>query len=340
LMGNNGGSSTDKTIYWKTYAPVDMKTAIANGTIAGAVSWEPYVSDSVLAGTGKVLIRSESIWENHPCCVLATRTAYAEQNPDAVAAFIAAEIVADKWLTDTLANPKSANYTLLLNMGAQFSNRNVSVVNESLSHIEYGTLISTQDINWFVNYTNSYESLGLYTTNITARGYSNSTDFVDHLVNGSYYTAALSVLKSDQIKYNINVGYLVGDLHQFARVIAMNTTVGGGTSIFEQYGISVSSPNLAGYASGGAIMDAFKGGYIDIGYLGAAPVLLKSINAGVEVTILCRANSEGSAIIVGDEISDFADLNGKIVGVPGTATIQYLMLLYYAHELGYVVKAA
>ena len=87
-------------------------------------------------------------------------------------------------------------------------------------------------------------------------------------------------------------------------------------------------------------MDAFKAGVIDIGYLGAAPVLLKTINAGVDVTILCRANSEGSAIIVADDISSFAGLNGKIVGVPGVATIQYLMLLYYAHELGYTVKAA
>ncbi|MDD1771894.1 MAG: ABC transporter substrate-binding protein [Methanomassiliicoccales archaeon] len=336
-----GGDDDSKTIYWSTVAPVNQKAAIANGTISAGVSWEPYVSDSILAGSGSALIWSGDIWSGHPCCVLAVDTDYAEDNPEAVATYIAALIVATEWLTDTIENPESENYSLLLEIGAQFSGRSEEVVNASLAHIKYDTLIDEATLSWFVNYTESYQELDLFTTSLSARGYDNATDFVDQLVNQTYYEMAIELLESNPTEtYNIRVGYLAGDLHQFARVVASNATVGNGTTIFEQFGITVTSPNLAGYPSGGDVMDAFAGNYIDIGYLGAPPTLLKAINANVDVTIVALVNTEGSAIVVGDGISSFEDLAGKTVGVPGPSSIQYLLLLYYADQQGYNVVAA
>ena len=40
----NNGKKAEKTIYWTTIAPGLQKQAIADGTVAGGVSWEPYVS--------------------------------------------------------------------------------------------------------------------------------------------------------------------------------------------------------------------------------------------------------------------------------------------------------
>ncbi|MGD0817796.1 MAG: ABC transporter substrate-binding protein [Methanomassiliicoccales archaeon] len=339
VMTNNSTTSS-KVIYWQQVAPGNQKAAIANGTIAAGVSWEPFVDDSVLAGTGHVLIWSNQIWDSHPCCVLAVSSSFAQNNPGAVAAVLRADIDATNWLLDAAAHPGSANYTLLVTIGSQFSARSTDVVNDSLTHTRYDTQVTTADKNWFVNFTTDFQALNQYTVNITSKGYTGPADYVNHLVDQSYYAQALLVQPVDHIIYNVSMGYLAGDLHQFARLVASNATVGGGVSLFEKYGVHVTSPNLAGYVNGPAEMDAFAASSIDMGYLGAPPVLLKVINAGVNVKIVGLVNSEGSAIVASNSITDFAQLEGKIVGTPGPGSIQHLLFMYYAQQQGFTVKLA
>ena len=331
-------SNNQKVIYWTAIAPVNQKAAISNGTVSAGVSWEPYVSDSLVAGSANVIAWSGDIWPNHPCCVLAVSSSFAQSSPDAAARLLRADIDANIWLNDALSHPNGANYTLLLNMGAQFSGRSTEIVNASLAHIIYRSQITAQDMSWFANFSNDFQNLGLYTTNITEKGYTNATDYVNHLVDNSFVAAAMAVQPSATIVANVSLGYLTGDLHQFARVIASNETVGGGQSLFEKYGVRVSTPNPAGYANGGAVMDAFKAGTINMGYLGAPPALLKVINAGVDIKIISLVNSEGSAIIAANGITTFDQLNNKTIATPGPASIQHLLLLFYANEHGYKVK--
>jgi NitT/TauT family transport system substrate-binding protein len=340
MTNNNSNSSSSKIIYWEAVAPVNQQAAIANGTIAAGVSWEPYSDEAVAANVGHVLDWSGSIWPDHPCCVLVATSSFAQQNPDAVKAVIAADIKANEWILDAEAHPNSANYTLLLNIGAKFSGVSTGVINSSLKQVKYDTQVTSADKNWFVNFTNDFQSLNQFTVNITSKGYTDPTDYVNNLVNQSYYNAALQVQPVDHIMYNVSIGYLTGDTHQLARLVASNATVGNGTSLFQQYGVQVSSPNLAGYANGPAEMDAFKAGTIDMGYLGAPPVLLKVINAGVDVKIVGMVNSEGSAIVAANSITDFSQLQGKIVGTPGPGSIQHLLFVYEANKLGYTVKLA
>ena len=336
MTGNS--NSSNKVIYWTQVAPVNQKAAIANGTISAGVSWEPFVDDSVLAGTGHVLIWSNDIWANHPCCVLAVSSSFAQNNPGAVAAVLRADIDATNWLLDAAAHPGSTNYTLLVQIGSQFSGRSTDVVNDSLSHTKYDNQITDLDKSWFVNFTTDFQSLNQYIVNITSKGYTGPTDYVNHLVDQSYYTQALEVQPVDHIIYNVSMGYLTGDLHQFARLVASNSTVGGGVSLFEKYGVHVTSPNLAGYANGAVEMDAFAASSINMGYLGAPPVLLKVINSGVDVKIVGLVNSEGSAIVAANSITSFSQLEGKVVGTPGPGSIQHLLFMYFAQQQGYTVK--
>jgi hypothetical protein len=227
-----------------------------------------------------------------------------------------------------------------LNIGSKFSGVSTEVINSSLQQVKYDTQVTSADKNWFVNFTNDFQSLNQFTVNITTKGYTDPTDYVNNLVDQSYYAAALQVQPVDHIMYNVSIGFLTGDTHQLARLVASNATVGNGTSLFQQYGVQVSSPNLAGYANGPAEMDAFKAGSIDMGYLGAPPVLLKVINAGVDVKIVGLVNSEGSAIVAANSITDFSQLQGKIVGTPGPGSIQHLLFVYEAQKLGYTVKLA
>lgn len=340
VLTNNSNSSNGKVIYWQTVAPINQEAAIANGTIAAGVSWEPYCDEAVDAGVAHVLNWSSDVWPDHPCCVLVTSTSFAQQNPAAVEAVLAADIKANEWILNAEAHPNSANYTLLLNIGAKFSGVSTDVINSSLAQVIYDTQVTSADKNWFVNFTNEFQSLNQFTVNITTKGYANSTDYVNQLVDQSFYAAALQVQPVDHIMYNVSIGFLVGDTHQLARLVASNVTVGDGISLFQQYGVQVSSPNLAGYSNGPAEMDAFAAGSIDMGYLGAPPVLLKVINAGINVKIVGMVNSDGSAIIASNSIKDFSQLQGKIVGTPGPGSIQHLLFLYEAQKLGYTVRLA
>lgn len=336
------------TVYYKVVAPKDQKTLIATGDIAGGVSWEPFVSDSILGGTGKILINSKDVWPNHPCCVIIVRKDFAESNPNLVNAVLKAHIEANKWIAKTIAekdtNPD--NYTALLNIGSVFSNRNTSVVEAAL-----GDMILSYEINdpaisdYFEMFTEKYiEANFTQLSKVTAappdgKGYASIPAFINDYIDESFLETANSWQKQSSIIGSVRLAYLTGDLHQFARVVAMNSSFFGGKNLFEQYGVNIVDPNPGGYANGGYVMDAFaqEGGKPDMGYLGCAPTILKFLNGDINrlnVRIVALANSEGSAIVVGASsgINSFEDLENKTIASPGETSIQHLLLLEVAKQ--------
>ncbi len=146
----------------------------------------------------------------------------------------------------------------------------------------------------------------------------------------------------------VRLGYLNGDLHQFARVVAESAEVGsllglGDRSLFNAYGVQTDNPSGmpgSGYANGGAVMTGFAAKNVDMGYLGAPPAILNVANQNLDVKIVALANSEGSALIVKNGVNSIDDLNGLKIGEPGISSIQYLLLLEIGKKYGYqVVKA-
>ncbi|MBM3301139.1 MAG: ABC transporter substrate-binding protein, partial [Deltaproteobacteria bacterium] len=279
---------------------------------------------------------SDEIWPHHPCCVIAVTKAFADQpevrENDLVARVVRAHIDATNWIVQTMEEGGD-NYSALLAMGAEFSNRTNAVVESAIDHIEYGYSIGSDTKAWFANYTSMFADLGQITT---LGGYANVTAFVDGIVNTTYLDEAMTVEPSDTTLGTVRLGFLLGDLHQFARVVAMEESLWGGETLFEKYGVEIASP--APYGNGAFLMDGFGRGEIDIGYLGAPPAILKRINANIQIEIVSLANSEGSAIIAGGDITTFDGLNGKTVATPGPGSIQHLLLMFYANEQGYKFK--
>jgi len=335
-------TDSSKTIKYTKVAPNMQADGIAQGSIAGGVSWEPYASQAVLSGNAHVLYWSDEIWPDHPCCVIVASNSFLASNPDVVKSFLKADYLANQWIADAIAHPDSANYTLLLRMGAQFSNVNNTVVASSLEHTKFTADLSPSFIDGLKNYTNDFISLNQVTTaTLNQRGYSSVDDFISKYVDDSYLSAIDSVQPSTSgTLTNVNVGYLAGDLHQFARLVATNATVGGGTSLFQQYGINAIASSAGGYAAGPSEMDAFATGTVDIGYLGSPPAILKHLNNDIGVKIIAGANTEGSALVVSNDIHSFADLNGKVIGDPGLGSIQHLLLQAIAEKNGYELVAA
>ncbi len=347
LMTSDGKDKD--TIYWLAVPPVNQKDQIAQGLIDGGVSWEPYCSDSILSGDAHALLWSGDFWPNHPCCVVAVNAEFADDHPELVARTVAAHIEANEWILETVANQteNADNYTKLMQMGAVFSGRNTSVVAASMEHMTLLYDINEELKDYLVDFTDKFIALN-QTSNaaVAARGYSSTEDFIDTFVDDTYIDMALSgnLTKVEATIGTVSLGYLQGDLHQFARVVASNVTMWDGTEyegkdLFEQWGVDVTSPSP--YANGAFEMQGFDTGVIDMGYLGSPPAIVKHLNVNTDnsdIRIVAQVNTEGSAIVVNADIQSIDDLGGKTLGTPGPGSIQHLMFLAFAEEHGFKVK--
>lgn len=190
----SGAGTAENTVYWTTIAPVNQKAALQSGQVDAAIGWEPYCSDSLLDGTAQIVNWSSEIWPDHPCCVIAVSNSFAQAHPDIVAKILKADMEANEWIADSLANAGSANYTALLDMAQTFSNRNQTVVLQALDHIKFTYELSDELKTWMVTFTNSYRDLGVITqAKWDERGFSSVESFVDFIVDDQYLAMAANV---------------------------------------------------------------------------------------------------------------------------------------------------
>jgi len=130
---------------------------------------------------------------------------------------------------------------------------------------------------------------------------------------------------------DVRIGYLSKDLHQLALRVALEN------GLFERENITV---ELVQYGNGALEMDGFLAGQIDMGYLGAAPAMVKRINQDIMITILAAVNLEGSAIMVSKDeydaghVTTIPDLVGKGVYQPGPSTVQNFLLRLALNQSG------
>lgn len=130
---------------------------------------------------------------------------------------------------------------------------------------------------------------------------------------------------------DVRIGYLSKDLHQLALRVALEN------GLFERENITV---ELVQFGNGALEMDGFLAGQIDMGYLGAAPAMLKRINQDIMITILAAVNLEGSAIMVSKaeydagHVTTIPDLVGKGVYQPGPSTVQNFLLRLALNQSG------
>jgi len=95
----------DKDVTISAVAVGNQIGAITAGTIDAAITWEPFVSTAVVTDSANVLVRSEDIWPNHPCCCISTSTKMINDNPDTLKAFFLAIKEANEYIA---ANPADA----------------------------------------------------------------------------------------------------------------------------------------------------------------------------------------------------------------------------------------
>ncbi|RWN19029.1 MAG: nitrate transporter [Mesorhizobium sp.] len=80
--------------------PPFMADALATGRIDGYCAGEPWNSAAVAAGTGHIVTVKARIWRNSPEKVIGVRKAWADENPEALAALLRALHHSARWCQD------------------------------------------------------------------------------------------------------------------------------------------------------------------------------------------------------------------------------------------------
>lgn len=351
------GDSSDSIQYTKM-DPSKQLDAIREGNIDGGVLWEPYATAAQMSGDAEVVVWSDEFWDGHPCCVIAVDNKFVQKNPDAIVAFLAAQIRAWNWINEAI-DANSPNHQTLIDITKKHTGlTNDKEIIASLEHMEL-TYKMNNDVRdgergfdtWLEYYVEEFINLDLISEkDLNAKGYSDSKEFIDKIVNDEYLIKAEELYDDYSglsAPITMRIGQLNGDVHQLALVVSMNPDAGkDGKSMLEQVGINAKSEKV--YAAGGDVMSAFIGGELDVAYVGSPPVIQFSAKQSeLDVSIIACANTNGSALIVKKGMFEenmpleekIQGLKGKVIGEPSTGSIQHLMLMYLADKYGVKLSA-
>ena len=141
---------------------------------------------------------------------------------------------------------------------------------------------------------------------------------------------ACSPSKSEGVK--IRLGYLQSDLHHLPAFVAIEK------GYFQQEGLAVEV--IGAFRAGPELISAFSAQALDAGYVGLAPAITAKANSTAHIQCVALVNTEGSAIVTGKEASgkSVADLKGKVVTIPGHATMQDFLLRRALKQQGVAVN--
>ena len=253
--------------------PPEMIAVLEKGEIDGFIAWEPYPARAYTEGH-RILATSHDIWEHHPCCVIAVREEYMNENKDVVLAVLAAHMKATLFMQE---NPEEA-----VRIGEEFTGMPSEVVEKAMETIEFV-------------YEPNYDGIKEYLQQLLDMEYVSQEDvgdidtFMSTFVNTDMITEAARFQCSQGLGKTVRIGYLKADLHQLALFVALDQ------GYFDEFGLTV---DLYVFSAGPEEMDAFGSKDIDMGYLGAAPATTKRLNLAIPIVIVAGVNNEGSAIVV------------------------------------------
>ena len=303
-------------------SPRDMVEQLKLGEIDAFVAWEPFVSEAVVNGYGKIMATSHDIWPNHPCCVVAAKE---NVDRDILTAIVWAHVKATRFINDERNREKVIEYAV------EFTGKDRAVIEEALKRIKF---VEYPDKNEFRKYYEKLKENGYLTKNPRDLGYESEEEFFKDFLDDSVYRDVIEKMKNEswtpkKVNATVKIGYLTADLHQLAFYVALKE------GYYRDVGLNVVKKE---YANGVFEMEGFKQNEIDVGYLGGSPATLKRVNDNVRIKIIAGANNEGSAIVVRSDIKSPKDLEGKKVAIPGFGTVQDFLLRLFAEKNGIELK--
>lgn len=178
LLAGNKMNLGDIDLFAGTIKPPDMPLSLQTGRIDGYFVWEPFVSRSLVSGTGKILAESRDIWPGHPCCVVVTRNDFAAKHGADVAAVFRAHEKAVKFIE---ANPVEAK-----TIAQKWTKLDAPVIEAAVTRVKYTYTLNKDDVKRFVKEIIGLGSGGTIKPIITTDDVPDVDLFVNRVVDLKY----------------------------------------------------------------------------------------------------------------------------------------------------------
>jgi ABC-type nitrate/sulfonate/bicarbonate transport system substrate-binding protein len=357
-----------------------MPVLLSTSQVDGYIAWQPFVTIAIDSHIGQLVVYSQDLppagkWENHPCCVLTAREDFIQSNPDLVNIMAAQTILADEWITE---NPDKAATDLaeFIAGSGNFTYGNVTVsstqvLKDAIPTVHYTTDPSTQWVNQTKDFVSAQINLGYVTG--TLRNTS-ASDMDSVLFDFGPYQKANQMIAANtfvtpgKVNKQLGVGYLKGDMHGAAIMIAVkewqyfNDTYGiaikprdltaARPEIADLIvnGVPVAEIKLVAADAGPQLMQMEATEIIQMGYAGVPPAIA-SIDKGSPIQILMPINTEGSGLVAvinapakdWNSFTTWAKDRSAIgkplkIAAPARGSIQDVMLKSALESSGFIAK--
>ncbi|MGZ4863322.1 MAG: ABC transporter substrate-binding protein [Halobacteriota archaeon] len=319
---SNQTASVNGVVYETAVNVADMSSQLEAGKIGAFVAWEPLVSQAHLNGS-VILAYSEAIWPEHVGDVITiTNSSLQKLDRNALLSLIWAHVKG----TDFINDPN--NYDTIVQYIVNDSGVSLQAADESLKNVQYIDSNNPSSIN---NCYNELKNASYLNKSVADLGYVNESQFFNSFVIQDYSKEVKDNLTRDPnwqppvANATINVGFLNADSTRLASIVAQKQ------GYYNASGLTV---NFKEYPNGVAMMNHFKTGALDAGYVGAVPTIEARVNDNVKLQIISEVNHGGSAIVVKPSggILSIADLKGNVVGIPAVGTLQDIVLRKAAQQ--------
>ena len=251
-----------------------MAAEFAAGTIDGGIAWEPIYSDILDNAPGAYDVCMTNQLEGqlgHACCMVVANSNFLNDNSEATVRFLAAYCDAVDFINNAkFLGPGSDEYKeLMKSCKVLLNGYDNEVIEEALANVTY-TYNLTNFEDEYVDLIHAYQESGVIPRNAMDTIGQTPEQFAKAHIDGTYLNNAKSISKVEYKPVTIRVAYLGADIHQLALQVAKDLRY------FADYGIEIE--NIGPFAAGGAVLDAILTGEADIGFAGAPPTVMKTVN--------------------------------------------------------------
>ena len=268
-----GASLSADTLYYYTGLSDAGKVDGKKSYLDGGIIWEPQFERIVQESSKFVkLALTNDVFKGHACCVIAANHNWLGENSGTMLKFLAGYTKAVDYINEAKADPSGEKYADVVSIA---KSKTVGLtdqeVKDSLSTITYlyaddasGSLGDlTKNI---ADLADELNDLNL----ITSKKFSSGSKVAKAMVDDKYLKDTIAGKASKDGTASVKVAVIKGDIHQLAIHVAI------AKGYFSDYGLTVDTTDGD---SGGDIATLLTSKDVQIGFLGAPPATLKTINA-------------------------------------------------------------
>lgn len=124
--------------------PPEMIGALRTHQVDAFIAWEPYPSQTITMGIGKILLKSEKIWKDHPCCVLIADKKFAEKNPEKIKSILRAHVKGTDFIRE---HPDET-----VQIAVRYTGMDAKTIRIAIKNIKYDYIPSIEGEIEYVNF--------------------------------------------------------------------------------------------------------------------------------------------------------------------------------------------